>query len=132
MYRVVPWLSVALYIGVIWVLSMQTPSRLNAMTWLPNDKVMHFIEFLVLGLLLGWASVRSWPRSKPIAQLSLAVAVGMSLAALDEFQQSFVPGRMSDVNDWFADVLGITAGALLTWWFLSNGRSRADVPRTNG
>ena len=132
MNRIVPWLSVVLYIGAIWVLSIQTPAQLSALTWLPNDKLMHFIEFVILGLLLAWASVRSWQWSKPIMQLLLAIVVGMTLAALDEFHQSFVPGRHSDITDWLADVLGITAGALVTWWFLSNGRSRADVPRTSG
>ena len=37
-------------------------------------------------------------------------AVGVSIGALDELLQSYVPGREMDLYDWFADAVGVAAG----------------------
>ena len=50
----------------------------------------------------GW----SYPLDKLAKNASL-------FGASDEFHQSFVPGRDTDVFDWVADTLGATAGALV-------------------
>jgi hypothetical protein len=71
------------------------------------DKVAHFSAYLVLGFFLAHAAKR---RDHP---LLLAVALGMLYGALDEFHQSFVPGRTPAFADWIADVLGTVAGVLL-------------------
>jgi len=48
-----------------------------------------------------------WPR------YALAFAVSAASGALDEWHQSFVPGRSSSVGDFLVDVLGIGAMLLL-------------------
>jgi VanZ family protein len=48
-----------------------------------------------------------WPR------YALAFAASAACGALDEWHQSFVPGRSSSVGDFLVDVLGIAAMLLL-------------------
>ena len=80
------------------------------------DKPAHFLIFgLIATALLRSLSTRvSWPNWKRILVVTLVVS---AIGALDEFRQSFTPGRFPEVADWVAD----TAGALLavlvyTYW----------------
>lgn len=67
----------------------------------------HFLVYAVLGALLAWAARRTG------TPLGIALAAGIAYAASDEWHQSWVPGRSSDVGDWIADALGVGAGS----WF---------------
>lgn len=84
------------------------------------DKVAHFGAYSLLGMLLARGQTRSG-----IAVL-WAVAAGMLIGALDEFYQSFVPGRSAELADWIADALGVLTGVSL--YHLSRGwwRSRSS------
>jgi VanZ family protein len=44
--------------------------------------------------------------------------------AVDEWRQRWVPGRMPDVRDWIADVVGVLL-ALGAWYFFSSRASTA-------
>jgi VanZ family protein len=74
-----------------------------------KDKMAHAAEYFVLGLLLfggiGWTVTRS----RGMTFLFL-FAVGVSIAAMDELLQSYVPGRKMDLYDWIADAVGVAAG----------------------
>jgi VanZ family protein len=72
------------------------------------DKILHFIEYFVLGITL-----RYWARGGKVL-----LAGGVGYAVLDEFHQSFVPGREASVGDFIADALGLVAGYLLAKRFL--------------
>lgn len=50
------------------------------------------------------------------------MGLGGLYGALDEWHQSFVPGRTPDATDWLADVAGVIAGYSLASLV---GRSRA-------
>ncbi|MEO5960176.1 MAG: VanZ family protein [Opitutaceae bacterium] len=74
------------------------------------DKVTHFAVFGLIGTLVGrlgrgWkAAVWSW----------LAVA---AFGALDEWHQSYVPGRSPEFADWIADAAGAAVAiALYNGW----------------
>lgn len=74
------------------------------------DKVTHFSVFGLLATLVcrlgsGWrAAVYAW----------IAVAV---FGMLDEWHQSFVPGRSTELADWIADSLGAAVAVFLyTKW----------------
>lgn len=71
--------------------------------------ICHFIEYLVLGVLLSNAfSCRlGWGRSFLLALLC-ASAYGVT----DEFHQLFVPTRMCDPLDWLTDTVGAFLGSL--------------------
>ena len=77
-----------------------------------KDKLAHFAEYFVLGLLLfggiGWTVSRS-----KVGTFLFLFAVGVSVAALDELLQSYVPQRKMDLFDWFADAVGVAAGVAM-------------------
>ncbi len=74
-----------------------------------KDKIAHTIEYFVLGVLLfrgiGWTASRSRG-----ATFVFLFAVGVSIAGLDEIYQSFIPGRVMSITDWYADALGVALG----------------------
>ena len=66
------------------------------------DKLVHFAVYGLLATLVcrigpGWRAA------------AFAILVASTYGALDEWHQSFVPGRSSEVMDWVAD----TSGAML-------------------
>lgn len=94
------------------------------------DKVEHFAAYGLLATLicrmgLGWRGA--------VLGLLLTSAFGAS----DEWHQSFVPGRSSDVFDWVADTLGATLAVslyagwplyrnVLEWPLFRRGRKTED------
>ncbi len=103
------WIPVLAYAGLIFYLSSRawpTPSMLP----LGADKVVHVLMYAVLGFSLLWAL-----RSTGLKYSRYAVLIAASIAALygalDEFHQSFVPGRNASIYDFVADGIGSTAGA---------------------
>jgi VanZ family protein len=100
------WLPVFVYLALVQVLGAQPD--LHVPLLFPNiDKVIHLLEYLGLGVLLARAWRASFRLPVPIKTALLAVGVGLCLGAADEFIQSFVPGRMSSVNDLLADATGL-------------------------
>jgi len=70
-----------------------------------GDKVVHFAAFGLLATLTcrlgrGWKAA-FW-----------ALFAASAYGALDEWHQSFVPMRQSDVMDWLADTLGAAVGVI--------------------
>jgi len=74
--------------------------------FLLKDKLAHFAEYFILGLLL-FRSFR-WEVSRSrIATFGFLLAIGVTVGAIDEVYQSFIPGREMDIRDWYADGLGV-------------------------
>ncbi len=77
--------------------------------FLPKDKIAHFSEYFILGVLLfkgvGWTVSRHRE-----ATFGFLFAVGASIGALDEIYQSFIPGRTMSIFDWMADAIGVACG----------------------
>jgi len=91
-----------------------------------SDKVLHFAGYAGLGALLMLAAWTGLRRVSLGFGLSLAVAA--LYGAVDEWSQSFVPGRVADVYDWWADVAGGGFGALVVALILSwRRRSRSET-----
>jgi VanZ family protein len=112
MRLVTAFLPALLYAAIIFLLS----ARSDPFHFLPHgltlqDKLLHAMEYAALGALLvpGLRKVGLTPRGA----LLLAVALASLYGATDEFHQSFVPGRDSDVLDWVADTLGAAIGAAM-------------------
>ncbi len=70
------------------------------------DKLLHVTEYSLVGFLALGAFGRN--RISRIVIILLACAC---FAAADEFWQSLIPGRNSDMMDFFADNIGIWIGA---------------------
>jgi len=100
------WLPVFGYLGMVQLLGAQ-PDLQVPMLFANVDKVVHVLEYLGLGVLLARAIRATLKVPVPIRTALLAVGVGLCLGAADEFIQSFVPGRMSSVNDLLADGTGL-------------------------
>ena len=75
------------------------------------DKVFHFIEYFILGFFLMKCF------RKPTWNWILLILIyGILFAGLDEYWQSFIPGRLSSQFDMLADISGIIFGSVLTMW----------------
>jgi len=104
------WLPVAAHMLVIFLLS--SSSSLPAPPGRLSDKQAHAIAYAVLaGLIcraLAGGRRAGLTAGRALAAALLAVAYGMT----DEWHQSFVPGRQSEVADLYADALGAALGAV--------------------
>ncbi|MGA9521230.1 MAG: VanZ family protein [Myxococcaceae bacterium] len=111
------------YAGLIFFLSSR--SSLPAPRIVGFDKVAHFGEYAILGLLfsraMGGYGVR--PRRAVVITIGLCLLYGVS----DEVHQMFTPRRQADPLDLVADVLGGSAGAL-TWYLLRRSPERGEKP----
>jgi len=75
-----------------------------------QDKLYHFIAYFVMGL-LAWRCFRHFIRPSLLVLTSIVFCSIHGIS--DEWHQSFVPGRSSDVLDWVADTMGASASMLL-------------------
>lgn len=107
------WGPVCAYAGLIFYLSSQPhpEEQLPSFVGLMSDKVLHVIEYAVLGALFyrgfRWGAGASWRAwAVPLAVLCASLYGGS-----DEIHQSFVPFRESSWLDWVADTVGAGLGA---------------------
>ncbi len=124
------WGPAALWAAVLFLLS-ELPGTIVG---LPSgtDKLVHGGLYLILGLSLAWGKGRTGSG----APVVLLLLMGMGYGALDEWHQSFVPGRDVSVGDWVADSAGVMLGLLLFSSFSSrfraNRRSSSEGATTTG
>ncbi len=74
-------------------------------------KLAHFTEYMILGI-LSYLLAELWIHKKRICIGIIAAQLFIS-AGLDEFHQSFVPGRYASFRDVLLDFAGGMTGALL-------------------
>ncbi|HEX5647286.1 MAG TPA: VanZ family protein [Nitrospira sp.] len=127
------WGPVCAYAGLIFYLSSQPhpEEQLPSFVVLLSDKVLHVIEYAVLGALFHrgfhWGADVSW---RPWA-VPLAVVCASLYGGSDEFHQSFVPFRESSWLDWVADTVGAGVGAaamarLAALWPMSSAPAESE------
>jgi VanZ family protein len=108
------WGPVCGYAGLIFYLSSQPhPEQdLPSFVMLFSDKVLHAIEYALLGVLcyraFRWGTNQSWGQQA----IPLAVLLASLYGASDEVHQAFVPFRDSSWQDWLADTIGAFIGAM--------------------
>ena len=108
--------------GLIYHLSAQSEPEVPSFLLL-NDKVTHFFEYALLGLLLIRALKKEYfSRHKDgIPALSgkfnltslklIALLIAAAYGASDEFHQGFIIGRKADFYDWLVDLYGSAFGS---------------------
>lgn len=108
--------------GIIFFLSAQPDLPHPESSWLDLaiSSAAHVCVFGVLGAL----AARAWGHHRH--GLLLAAILAMSYAVLDEFHQSFVPGRHPDALDLVWDGLGVILG-LLAYRALKGRRSERGI-----
>ncbi len=109
------WVPLALWVAFIFVMS-SIPDLPGEYRHLPPhaDKVVHFIEYFVLAILL-YRGIRGDESDGMRGVLIALVLLGVGIAGLDELYQSIVPGRDSSIADLASDVGGIVAGAYVVF-----------------
>jgi VanZ family protein len=117
------WPALA-WAALIFVLSHQSrlPVALPPLAHL--DKVAHAAGYAVLAGLVARGLLALGREGR--RALWLAIAVCSLYGALDEWHQSFVPGRDPDPLDWAADTAGAGLGAALVV-VLPRRKSRASI-----
>lgn len=117
-------LPVIFYVVLIFAVSSIPSLTAPGPGFVPKDKIAHTIEYFVLGVLLfkavGWTVTTS-----RVAAFAFLFTIGVSIAAIDEIYQSFVPGRMMSVWDWCADALGVALGVGV---FVFRPKTRSTQP----
>ncbi|WP_324669288.1 VanZ family protein [Geochorda subterranea] len=112
------WLPATAYMVANWLVSGLPGDRLDRLV--APDWLMHGLAYLVFGVTLEVA----W-RGRPHAPL-LALATAVLYAGVDEWHQSWVPGRSPSLADWTADVIGAAVGVWGASW-LQTGRRRGGT-----
>lgn len=110
-----------LWAGLIFHLSSQ--SLLGVPLLFPGqDKLYHVVAFGTLGF-LATGGMRPAGTRYPAARLLLAFLLVVGYGILDEYHQSFVPGRSTDPLDVLADAAG---GVIGIWLMAFVVRKRAQ------
>ena len=116
------WGLVLAYCVLIFVGSAQ--HDLSPPDFPSSDKVAHFLEYGVLGMLWARAAQASWLHwTFRVLLMSTMLFTGL-YGLTDEGHQFYVPGRFSDWHDALADVCGGTIGGfgyLLTFRWRTRG-----------
>lgn len=107
------WISVwVIWFVTLWFLSSLQPSTPKGPEIPHFDKVQHFVYFAIGGVLFsGWLKIKRPPMTA-LSIILLTTLIGATVGAVDEYHQTFTPGRSgNDPYDWTADLLGSFFGA---------------------
>ncbi|HQL05379.1 MAG TPA: VanZ family protein [Treponemataceae bacterium] len=97
-----------------WYLSSQSslPKSISIFTY---DKLIHFLSFAFLAFCWSlWFTPKQW-KEKPLRGILYVLIIVGIYGAIDEYHQSFTPGRDMSLFDWFADMIGALFGSLCAW-----------------
>ncbi len=106
------WGPAIAYMAVIFIESSMSDAPLPSRV---NDKVAHAGGYALLGVLCARALAGGFAVPLTLPRVVAAVVIAALYGASDEWHQAFVPGRSSDIRDWYADVIGASVGAGLVW-----------------
>ncbi len=118
--RVSAFLPPLAYMALIsWLSSLPLPLPFPGVPY--RDKVVHVIEYGILGLLSARALRVGVPAMRPSRALITAAVMTAVFGYFDELHQAFVPGRDASVEDLAADAIGALLGVAL-YALLDRGR----------
>jgi VanZ family protein len=89
-----------------------------------SDKLLHFLAYFVVGVLLARGLYHFRSQSVSDRHLLHTIWAGILFGLSDELHQWFVPGRDASVGDWIADALGIFTAVLFYKLWRINFRKR--------
>lgn len=156
--RKTPWIPVLVWMGIIFYLSSQPASQSNELSSgitkmiidfvsgvVPGSapelinlnhiirKNAHFIAYFILGVFTVNALYLN--RLKETRAFFMSLTISVAYAALDEFHQTFVPGRSGELRDVLIDSMGALVGIalyLLVMRFALNDRKRGQRNNQGG
>ena len=106
----------------LWILSSRTVYLPDlGLAW--SDKLYHFIIYTILGIAVNFWIPERIRKDNNYMCLFLCFLISSLYGAVDEYHQSFVPGRVSSLTDLIADISGSFSGCLVVQ-IMHNHRSR--------
>lgn len=114
------------YMGVLYYFSSIPASELSQLGVRLPDKLLHASAYAILALLAYVALRRSCRMSSRAAGV-FAWIVSVVYGVLDEFHQSYVPGRDPSLSDIVADALGAAVAIGLLTLVAARNRRGADL-----
>jgi len=110
------WVPAAIYAGFIFAMSNRSLSDAH----LPvNANVFHPFEYAVLAIFFCWTGRGMLLSGRAGALFGRVIVSGLAFALLDEFHQSFIPGRTATKIDVVLDGIGLCLGCGV---FVGSGR----------
>jgi hypothetical protein len=107
------FLPLVLYCLLIFYLSSQTRFIFQPSEFFSSDKLYHFLEYTVLGILAG-RLIRAYAFNfRGLSSVAAITLFCLLYGVGDEFHQWFVPGRSATLGDVLADTIGGWAGGKL-------------------
>ena len=100
------------YAGLIFFLSSLPSSAIPNLGISFGDLIIHFIEYAAFGYFIALAVMQ---QAGKITWKNVLIVffIGSLYGASDEYHQSFVQGRFSEVGDFLADSAGVALGLIL-------------------
>ncbi|NNJ94423.1 MAG: VanZ family protein [Halobacteria archaeon] len=111
--RIISLICALLWAALIYYLSDQ-PSVDIAPMFSHQDKLLHLAAYFVLGFFIMGA-LRKSPAGYRLPQIIGVTLLTALYGLLDEYHQSFVPGRNPALGDALADLAGGLLGALFMY-----------------
>lgn len=97
--------------GIFYFSSLpQPPFVLTSFQW--QDKVLHLAAYFAYGITIALA-IHVHQSISSNKKMTLIGLIGFLYALSDEFHQSFVPGRTSELGDIIADWIGVISAIML-------------------
>jgi VanZ family protein len=115
------WFPLCVYSAIIFLISNLPASQTAGISQVIWDKLLHVMEYSVLGVLAARAFGSKGPSSFQVIW-ALSVVFCFTYGLSDEFHQSFSLGRESALADAYADFIGGAFGAgiylFIKQWFI--------------
>jgi VanZ family protein len=113
-----------------WLLPSASPQTLGLLHHIIR-KCAHLTEYFILSLLI-FRGIRAGQKGWHLRWALTTVLIVAGYAALDEFHQSFVPGRTAAVGDALIDISGAVAAQLVAslvvlWGGVRKQRKEAEA-----
>lgn len=106
------WLPVFLFLGIIFYASTIPGKDITSfISW--QSVAYHFFVYLFLAFFLIRAFRRTYPDKPVIMAVFFVIIFGVIYGIMDEFHQSFTPGRSVSAFDVFVDSLGSIIGSVI-------------------
>jgi len=90
-----------------------------------SDKIIHYFEYSILALLFYRGLVYDRWNIGGLIAVGVVIA-GAGVALMDEFYQSFVPGRDCSLLDLVADFSGVISGTVIYYFFRRHRKNRRE------
>ena len=111
--QIISFVLLLIYVAAVGFLCLMEPDNIPSVTFdlfgLPVDKVAHFTMFFPYPILV-WFSInheRLRSRGKQALMLAGILVLGAGLAILTEYLQKLTGYRTFDLNDFYADLIGM-------------------------